>query len=245
MTSRYQIIHSDNYFSFNEYSSSCLRINLHAGGAKLEIGRGSSSTSSWVWMTDSLSPYPPSPYHCFSYFGFTTTTSLDLLFPFIEQPLSISLFAIILFSFRSFQFFQHHFTLLLAFKFSSLSLYLHYSYHRFFFFSDFLPPIHFTSLCSCHSQFLWYSISLFSTLSSSFSFLNLLHHFIHFLSFTILGTLSVQKIQQMLALRYLSEAKIVLRDNNWFPARQGRSHQGQLPLCQHNSKQWNTRLNTM
>ena len=91
-------------------------------------------------MTDSLSPYPPSPYHCFSYFGFTTTTSLDLLFPFIEQPLSISLFAIILFSFRSFQFFQHHFTLLLAFKIISLSIHLHYSYHCFFFFSDFRNP---------------------------------------------------------------------------------------------------------
>ena len=124
MTSRSQNIHSDIFCNFNEYGSSCLLINLHAGVAKLEIGRGGSSTSSWVWMTDSLSPYPPSPYHCFPYFGFTTTTSLDLLFPFIEQPLSISQFAIILFSFRSFQFFQHHFTLLLAFKFSSLSLYI-------------------------------------------------------------------------------------------------------------------------
>ena len=124
MTSRYQIIHSDNYFSFNEYGGSCLLINLHAGSAKLEIGRGGSSTSSWVWMTDSLSPYPPSPYHCFSYSGFTTTTSLDLLFPFMEQPLSIIHISIrhITVSLRSFQVFYHHFTSLGIQNSNSLSI---------------------------------------------------------------------------------------------------------------------------
>ena len=142
------------FFSFNEYGSSCLLINLHAGGAKLEIGRGGSSTSSWVWMTDSLSPYPPSPYHCFSYSGFTTITSLDLLLPFMEQSLSISLFAILLF---------------LSGLCSFSSITSHYSWHSKLFLSLYISIIHIIASSSFQAfyhhftllPYLWY-LSFFS-----------------------------------------------------------------------------------
>ena len=171
MTSRYQIIHSDNYFSFNEYGGSCLLINLHAGSAKLEIGRGGSSTSSWVWMTDSLSPYPPSPYHCFSYSGFTTTTSLDLPLPFMEQSLSITLFSILLFLSGLFRF-SSVISLHLVFQILSLSLIISFSILLFS-----LYLFRFSSITSLYLALKILTLSMYIHIIVSSSFQVFYHHF--------------------------------------------------------------------